>query len=233
MNVTECVRQRKSIRAFKSDLVPYRTLRELMESALRAPSWANTQPWQFAIVSGCKLEEIRQEYVKNAEAGVRGNPELAFPQEYPEPFDSRRRFLGRKIYELKGIGRQDVAERKKWGLQGLKLFEAPCCIYIYIERSFCFQANGLNLWPIFDCGLIAENIMLLALEYGLGTIPEAAAATYPDVLHRILEIPDTKLIVLGIAIGYPDWDNIVNKLQSERAPLDNLTRWYGFNPDSD
>jgi len=63
--------------------------------------------------------------------------------------------------------------------------------------------------------------MLLATKYGLGTVAQAQAVTYPEVLRKVLGIPDSKLIVLGIAIGYPDWDDPINQFQSEREPLDN------------
>ena len=70
--------------------------------------------------------------------------------------------------------------------------------------------------------------MLLATKYGLGTIVQVQAVLYPDTLRKILEIPDSKLIVLGIAIGYPNWDDPVNQFQSERAPLEEIGKWYGF-----
>jgi len=70
--------------------------------------------------------------------------------------------------------------------------------------------------------------MLLATKYGLGTLPQMQAVSYPDVLRNRLGIPDSKLIVLGIAIGYPDWDNPVNQLRSEREALDDVAKWYGF-----
>ena len=70
--------------------------------------------------------------------------------------------------------------------------------------------------------------MLLAGQYGLGTIPQIQAVDYPDILRKVLGIPDSKLIVLGIAIGYPDWEDPVNQFRSEREPLDNITTWYGF-----
>ena len=108
------------------------------------------------------------------------------------------------------------------------LFEAPSVIYIYIDRSFHLQGDRLNVWPIFDCGLVADNIMLLATKYGLGTIPQVQAVNYADALRKILGIPDDKLIVLGIAIGYPDWDDPVNQFRSEREPLEKVTKWYGF-----
>jgi len=226
MDIVEAIQQRKSTRAFKSDPVPQEILKEIMELALRAPSWANTQPWEFAIVTGKKLEEIRQACVEKAEEDP--NPDIPRPREFPEPYDTRRRVLGRKVLELKGISREDKEKRGRWLLQGLRLFEAPCVIYIYIDRSFYRQGDGLNIWPIFDCGLVAENVMLLATKYGLGTIPQIQAVVYPDVLRKVLGIPDSKLIVLGIAVGYPDRDDPINQLHSERELLDNVSTWYGF-----
>lgn len=226
MDMAEAINHRKSIRAFKPDAVPQETLKDIVELALRAPSWANTQPWELAIVVGSKLEEIRRAYTEKAEELP--NPDLAFPREFPEPFDTRRRAVGRKLFEVMGISREDREKRRRWYLQGLRLYEAPSAIYIYIDRSFYLQGDNLNVWPIFDCGLIAENIMLLALKFGLGTIPEIQAVMYPDVLRETLGIPDSKLIVLGIAIGYPNWDDPVNQFHSEREPLDKVTKWYGF-----
>ena len=113
-------------------------------------------------------------------------------------------------------------------MQGLRLFEAPCVVYIYTDRPFYQQSDRLNIWPVFDCGLVAENIMLLATAHGLGTIAQIQAVLYPDVLRKVLGIPDSKLIVLGISVGYPDWNDPVNQLRSEREPLDNVSTWYGF-----
>jgi nitroreductase len=47
-------------------------------------------------------------------------------------------------------------------------------------------------------------------------------------LRKVLGIPDSKVIVLGISIGYPDWDDPVNQFRSEREPLDDVSTWYGF-----
>ena len=63
MDIVEAIRERKSFRAFKPDPVPQAVLREIVEQALWAPSWANTQPWEFAIVSGSKLKEIEEGFV--------------------------------------------------------------------------------------------------------------------------------------------------------------------------
>jgi nitroreductase len=228
MDIIEAIDQRKSIRAFKSDPVPKEILKEIMELALRAPSWANTQPWEFAVVSGKKLEEIRQAFVEKAAAAEEDKPDIARPREFPQAYDTRRRTIGRKVLELKGISREDKEKRRWWLLQGLRLFEAPCVVYIFVDRAFYQQRDGLNIWPVFDCGLLAENIMLLATGYGLGAIAQIQAVAYPDVLRKVLGISDSKLIVLGIAVGSPDWDDPVNQLRSEREPLDNVGTWHGF-----
>ena len=228
MEIVDAIRQRRSIRAFKTAPVPKEVLREMMELALRAPSWANTQPWEFAIVSGRELEEIRKAFVEKAEAGEPMKPESAAPQGFPEPYDTRRRGVGRRMFDALGLKREDAEKRAAWGRQGMALFGAPCAIYILTGRPFYFQGNELNAWPLFDCGLVAENIMLLAGKYGLGTIPEIQAVAYPDVLRKVLTLPDSTLIVLGIAIGYPDWDSPINRMVTDREALDNVTRWYGF-----
>jgi len=228
MDIIEAINQRKSIRAFKSNPVPKEVLKEIVGLALRAPSWGNTQPWEFAIATGKKLEEIRQAFVEKAAAAEEDNPDIPRPREFPQPYDARYRAIGRKVLELKGISREDKERRRWWILQGLRLFKAPCAIYIYIDRSFYRQGDTLNIWPVFDCGLVAENIMLLATRYGLGTIAQIQAVVYPDVLKKVLGIPDSKVIVLGISIGYPDWDDPVNQFRSEREPLDNVSTWHGF-----
>jgi nitroreductase len=228
VDISAAIQQRKSIRAFKPDPIPEATLRQVLEQAARAPSWANTQPWECAIASGPPLEQIKRDFVEKARVGVRPATDLAAPVQFPEPYDTRRRSVGRKIFELTGIGRENPEERAKWGLRALQLFGAPCCIYILTGRSFVFQGAGMNVWPVFDCGLVAENIMLIALEYGLGTIPEIQAVAYPDILRQVLHIPDSSLLVLGIAIGYPEDNNPVNQLRSEREPLARVTTWHGF-----
>jgi nitroreductase len=227
MDIVEAVNQRKSIRAFKSDPVPKETLKEIMELALRAPSWGNTQPWEFSIVTGKRLEDIRQAFVERA-ATAADSPDIPRPPGFPQPYDTRYRALGRKVFELKGIKREDKEKRMWWGLQGLRSFEAPCVIYICIDRAIYQQGPTLNIWPLFDCGLVAQDIMLLATNHGLGTVAQIQAVLYPDVLREVLGIPASKLIVLGIAVGYPDWGDPVNQLRSEREPLDNVSSWHGF-----
>ena len=161
MDVVQAIGNRRSIRKFKPDAVPKEILDEILRIALRTPSWSNTQPWEFAIVCGKKLEEIKKAFVEKSKAGEATNPDLPPPKEFPEPFNTRRRALSAGLYEIKGIKREDMERRRAWRTEGLELFGAPSAIYIFMDRSFYLQQDGMNVWPVFDCGLVAENIMLL------------------------------------------------------------------------
>jgi nitroreductase len=70
--------------------------------------------------------------------------------------------------------------------------------------------------------------MLLATNYGLGTIAQAMAVVYPDIIRKELGIPEDKLIALGVAIGYPDMQDSKNQDRRGREPLDDIAKFYGF-----
>ena len=50
MDVIEAIRTRRSVRKFKPDLVEEEKLQAVLEAARWAPSWANTQCWEFVVV---------------------------------------------------------------------------------------------------------------------------------------------------------------------------------------
>jgi nitroreductase len=220
MDVKDAIRERKSIRAFKSDPVSKETLRTILEQALRAPSWANTQPWEFAVVAGEKLHDIQNAYLERGNQEPRS--EIARPHEFPEPYLSRREGL-----TPQGVTR--TAEYEEYRrVQNYKNYGAPVVIYVLVDRSMFHQSKGTNVWSVYDCGSVVQNIMLLATSYGLGTIAQAQAVIYPDIIRKVVDIPERKLIAVGIAIGYPDWENPVNQRSTQRESLDSITRWYGF-----
>jgi nitroreductase len=107
-------------------------------------------------------------------------------------------------------------------------YGATTCIYLLIGKDYLVQEGGINVWGMYDSGSVVQNIMLLAVNYGLGTIAQAMAVVYPDIIHEELSIPSNKLVALGIAIGYPDWDNEINEDFRDREPLDTMAKFYGF-----
>jgi nitroreductase len=220
MDISEAIQQRKSIRAFTTEPVSMEILKKIMEESLRAPSWANTQPWEFAVATGKPLEEIRAGFLELASTSP--SPDVPRPPEFPERYAARVRVLDRQ---------NRLNTQKDWDsrrVQNFKHYGATAVIFLLTRREFFYQTKGLNVWALYDCGSIVQNILLLAPKYGLGTIVQAQAAAYPAVLRKILGIPEEKIIFLGIAIGHPEWENPINQFQTEREPLDSITTWHGF-----
>lgn len=51
MEFHEVIENRFSVRSYKNDPVPVETVKAVVETALRAPSWGNKQSWRFVIVN--------------------------------------------------------------------------------------------------------------------------------------------------------------------------------------
>ncbi len=220
MDLIEAIRSRKSIRAYKPDPIPRKILAELLETSIRAPSWGNTQPWEFAVIGGKVMEELKQALVQKAEEDTPENSDIP-PPTFAGRYLERRRENGRQLFEVLGIDRADREKRRQWYLTGINFFGAPNAIIIYIDKS-------LGTWSILDTGIVMQTIMLAAWSYGLGTCALYRAVMYPDELRRILNIPESKLIVCGLTIGYPDMDAPQNRFRSTRDPLDTFVTWHGI-----
>lgn len=228
MDIVQAIKERKSIRAFKPDRVPLDLLKEILEQAMRAPSWANTQPWEFALVTGEKLKAIQDACVKRGAAGVQSSQsEVARPYDFPEPYASRIKQM--QIRERRGrTSEMKPEEMEARMLRNFRHYGATTCIYLLIGKNYFQQDKGINVWGMYDSGSAVQNIMLLAVNHGLGTIAQAMAVVYPDIIHKELGIPQDKLVALGIAIGYPDWDDEINEDFRDREPLDAMVEFYGF-----
>lgn len=58
MEFIDTVNNRHSIRDFKSQPVAEEDIKKIVETAGKAPSWANTQPWKVVVATGSSLEKI-------------------------------------------------------------------------------------------------------------------------------------------------------------------------------
>jgi nitroreductase len=223
VNIIEAIRTRKSIRDFTADPVPQHILRKIIEVAVRAPSAENSQPWEFTIVAGDILDTIRKTNIEKLKSRALPHPDLA-TEGLPRDSVYRRRQIeiAKQLFGLMDILREDLEKRDRWMELGFRYFNAPAAIIISVDRSLSYPR------PIFDIGSATQNICLAALNYGLGTCIANQGITYPEVLHEFAKIPESKRIVISIAIGYPNWDFPANKVVSEREPIENITTWVGF-----
>ena len=221
MDISEAIRTRKSVRNFKPEPVPKKVLKEIINTAIRAPSTINTQPWEIAVVTGEVLDNIKRGNIEEYTSGVPTHPEIP-TQVYEGKHRQRQVELAIQIFELMGIARGDKEKREDWRHRGFRFFDAPAAIIISADKS------AGDLHPLFDIGSLSQTICLAALEYGLATCIEDQGAMFPEVIRKFVPMPESHRIIIAIAIGYPDWDFPANKLESKRDAVENVTTWHGF-----
>jgi nitroreductase len=223
MDVIKAVKKRKSIRGYKPDPVSKEVLEQILEVASQAPSAMNTQPWEFTVLSGEVLENIRKGNIELLNSGALPNPEhvvTGWPRE--SVYRQRQVNLAKQLFQLMDIPREDREKRAKWLRRGFRFFDAPAAIIL--STDCCLGESG----PLLDIGAVIQTICLTALHFGLGTCIEDQGTMYPKILRKYAHIPESKRIVVAIAIGYPDWDFPANKVETEREPIKNVTTWLGF-----
>lgn len=218
MEVQEAIRTRKSIRGFKPDPVPREVLREILETATRAPSSLNSQPWEITVVTGKALDNIKQAMIELLKIGATPHPLFVKPME--GKYRQRQIAVAVQIFKLMGIAREDTEKRAEWLARGQRYYDAPAAFLISMD-------NSLEERRLLDIGALAQTICLTALDHGLGTCIDDQGIPSSEVVKRFTSIPESQRIIMCIAIGYPDWDFPANKLESTREPLENVVTWCG------
>ncbi|MDH5674369.1 MAG: nitroreductase [Myxococcales bacterium] len=223
LSVSEAIAQRISIRSFLPTEVPRDVVAEILDTARWAPSGGNMQPWRVIAVAG----EARQAVIDLAERALAENPHgeadefPIYPPKLWEPYRSRRYELGEAMYALMGIPREDKPARLAHLARNYRFFDAPVGLFFVIDRGM-----GYGQWA--HVGMLMQSIALVALERGLGTCMQEAWGTVRKSLHAHFGLPEHEVIYCGMALGHPDWEQPVNQLRSERAPLDEIADFRGF-----
>jgi len=220
MEMIEAIRNRRSIRGFKSDSVPKKVLEDLLDTCLWAPSSRNQQSCEFAILGGKKMDEIKALLSKKINSKESENPDLPPAEltgEHLRRATELRDSVDRHQFPL-GTDRFDEKRAEYW-LKGGNFWNAPNAIIIYVDKYLGPKA-------IFDGGIMAQTIALTALAYDLGTCIMMRPVNWPDFLRERLTIPESKLILVAIAIGYPDPKVLANSYERHRDPLGGFARFY-------
>ncbi len=221
MNVIDALNARFTCRAFKSDPVSRETMVQILEAANRAPSWGNTQPWDIYVAAGEVLGGIRTEFLANLADTIPGATDLPLPQDWPTALKDRYTSLGKARYKLlsEELGRDTLAQIIQE--RNYRFFDAPAVVYLCMDRS-------LTPYSMFDLGAVSQSIMLAAQEYGVDSAPAIMLVLYPQIIRKTLAIPEDKAIVMGVALGFADADNIHNRYRSERRSVEETAKLYGF-----
>ncbi|MFH1112426.1 MAG: nitroreductase [Pseudomonadota bacterium] len=219
MDLNEAIQGRRSIRAFLPDPVPRETIGKIVDLARWAPSWGNTQPWEVVAADGEKAKELARLFEEAGRALTNPRPDIEMPLKFPDPYKERYMGLGKDLLTAMGVERGDKAARMEHYLNMYKFFGAPACIYLIIDKELNAPYSCLDL------GSFGTTLCYAALQEGLGTIYLAASMHFPDIVRRVLDIPETKKIVIGIAIGTPHPDAPASLFRSQRVPVEDFFRF--------
>jgi nitroreductase len=221
ISVDAAIETRKSVRAFKPDPVPLETVRHILNVAARAPSGTNIQPWKIIVLAGREKAALSDAVLEARELRP-PRPEFNYyPKKWFEPYLARRRKLGWDMYGLLGIGRGDKDKMWRQFGRNFEFFGAPVGIFFAFHRD-------LETGTWLDLGMFIQNVMLAARGQGLHTCPQAAWVEYPDVVRRVLGIPEEDVLVCGLSLGYEDESEAVNSLTTERETADRFASFRGF-----
>ncbi len=169
------MRERRSIRHFSTEPVPFELIQNAISTAASAPSGANQQPWRFVVVSDPALKKQLREA---AEAEEKENYERRFPEEWLqalEPFgtDWTKPFIEDAPYVI-------VVFRIDYGLDGERK----------IKHYYVSESVG-----------IATGFLLAALHMaGLSTLTHSPSPM--GFLNKTLNRPPNERPFILIPVGY-------------------------------
>ncbi len=215
MDLLEALTTRKSIRGFRPDPVPKEKIEEVLKFAVLAPSAINLQPWELMVVSGDEKARLSRTLTKAyREKQISCSPGNVKP--LPKTYAKRgaRTLQSMNPYfDEMGIG------------SGPFINEGSCNFYGAPVAILMFQDDAFPKARYVDVGLCLAYLLLSAHGFGLSTCPIGLIAAYQDEVQELLNIPENKTLLAGVAIGYPDPECPVNRFKSPREELDKVSRW--------
>ena len=220
MMVKDTLQQRKSTRGFLDKSVSMDKVHAILDAARHAPSGANTQPWQVAVVSGDKKKALQ----KNIEAAFRDGvkPKMDYqyyPEQWKEPYKARRVACGLQLYETMGIAKEDKQKRLDQWAANYRAFDAPVMLFFFMD-------GVMETGSFLDYGMFIQSVMLSAVEEGLATCPQAALGEYPQLVKQELGYPDDSILICGMALGYEDVSAKINSYRTPREEVSKFTRFF-------
>ena len=167
---------RRSIRDFSSEEIPEMVIKNVLKTAMAAPSGANKQPWKFVVV---KDENIKKKIRIAAE-------------------EEEKKFYEQRATE------EWLKDLNKFGTDWNKPFleNAPALIIVF-RQSYDNSGRGKrkNYYVNESVG-IACGFLLMALQ-NAGLVSLTHTPSPMGFLERILERPKNEKAYLLIPIGFP------------------------------
>ena len=224
LSVTEAIRGRYSVRAFRPDPVPDDVVREVFDIARLAPSNSNTQPWHVAVVSGAARDALEARIFEEIAAGHPPSP--TWPSGgvgLTGDYKHRQIDCAKGYYSEMGIEYEDRAARRRLLLNNWRFFGAPHAAFFSMPETM-HRANAV------DMGIFVQSVMLLMAERGIASCPQGALASYPGPVREIADIPEGNALLCGLSFGYEADGEPANRVRMTREPLDRIASFVSEPP---
>jgi nitroreductase len=134
---------------------------------------------------------------------------------------SIRHFLNKPVSEEMV---EDLIAKSLWApsrgnTQPWEIFDAPAVILVAVDKELSLE------YAILDVGILLQTFCLLAHGRGLGTCILAASVNYPEIVRDLFAVPENMRLVMGTALGWPDWSAPVNCFERSRGAPAEFVRW--------
>ena len=216
MELDRVIAERRSIRSFTQQSVPRRLITEVLQRAIQAPSALNLQPWEFTVVLGDEKERLSRLLLRSYhERRIPCSPGAKGP--LPAELSAR----GEESFEVmkSALDELGLAFEEFVNEGSCRFYDAPVAIIISMRTVFSHHR--------YVCiGACLGYLALAAHSLGLGACPIGLIAAYEHEIREFLTIPDDREVIVGVALGYPDWGSPLNQFKTPRAPLEQVVRWF-------
>ncbi|MEM7094247.1 MAG: nitroreductase [Actinomycetota bacterium] len=223
MEFQKLVYERRSIRGYKPERPSKELLDEIIACAAQSPSSMNTQPWYVHVVSGDVLDRIRQGNTERMIETGKPDREIRGHGRYDGDHRERQKRVAAQLFDAAGIGWDNQEQRQDWVMRGFRQFDAPVSVIGCIDRELEDSTEAY-----FDLGQFVHAMVLAAWDRGVGAVINGQGIMQSSVVREQANIPDDQLIVITVAMGFPDDSFAANEVVSERRSVDEIATYRGF-----
>jgi hypothetical protein len=122
-----------------------------------------------------------------------------------------------------GIERHDAEKRQDWVMRGFRQFDAPVSIVVTYDK----ELQGGDIAQ-FDCGALVNGLVTAPWSKGLGAVVNSQGIMQSPVVREHAGIPDDQVIMICVAMGYPDDGFPANAVVSQRRAVAEVASFVGF-----
>lgn len=224
MEAFAAIEARQCKRAYLDEPVPAALLADVLRSAAHAPSTRNGQPWRVEVAAGECRRRLAARLLAEFDRGTPTRPDYPNRTAADDPaIAARVADASRGVLLAKGYRNPDELARREHLRDNMDFYGAP------VELVFHLAAPAPAGWFL-ETGFFLQNVMLGLVAAGLGSCPQFSVAGYPDAIREVLGLGPDRIVVCGLAVGYPDESAAVNAYRPDRAELDEYVRWHGQTP---